>query len=159
MVHDQQHTVTLFSQGWCEFSEMVRLHLESRGQRYTERDIDTDPGARDEMMKLGSTATPVTVIDGEVVIGYDDAAIDERNRVLFAFAAYNAGPGNLRKFRDKAKALGLDPNVWFGNVENGAAATVGRETVQYVSNIYKYYVSYTLIVNQRDQKARARGGS
>lgn len=74
----------------------------------------------------------------------DDPSVDDRNRVLFAFAAYNAGPGNLRKFRDKAKAMGLDPNIWFGNVENSAAAIVGRETVQYVSNIYKYYVAYAL---------------
>jgi len=74
----------------------------------------------------------------------DDPSVDDRNRVLFAFAAYNAGPGNLRKFRAKARALGLDPNVWFGNVENGAAAIVGRETVHYVSNIYKYYVAYVL---------------
>lgn len=73
-----------------------------------------------------------------------DAGIDDRNRVLFAFAAYNAGPGNLKKFRAKASAMGLDPNLWFGNVENGAAAIVGRETVQYVSNIYKYYIAYTL---------------
>lgn len=73
-----------------------------------------------------------------------DDGIDDRNRVLFAFAAYNAGPGNLRKFRAKAAQMGLDPNRWFGNVENGAAALVGRETVQYVSNIYKYYVAYTL---------------
>lgn len=64
---------------------MVRLHLESRGQRYTERDIDIDPAARDDMMKLGATGTPVTVIDGEVVIGYDDAAIDE----LLGFEPYN----------------------------------------------------------------------
>ena len=66
----QEHTVVLYSQGYCEFSEMVRLHLESRGQKYTERDVDADPAARDEMMKLGGTGTPVTVIDGEVVIGY-----------------------------------------------------------------------------------------
>ena len=74
----------------------------------------------------------------------DDPAVDDRNRVLFAFAAYNAGPGNLRKFRNKAKEMGLDPNVWFGNVENGAAAIVGRETVHYVSNIYEYYLAYVL---------------
>lgn len=73
-----------------------------------------------------------------------DEGIDDRNRVLFAFAAYNAGPGNLRKFRAKAAEMGLDANVWFGNVEHGAAAIVGRETVQYVSNIYKYYIAYTL---------------
>ncbi|WP_253958289.1 transporter substrate-binding domain-containing protein [Rhizobium sp. WYJ-E13] len=76
----------------------------------------------------------------------DDEGLDAKDRQLFAFAAYNAGPGNLRKFRDKAKAMGLDPNVWFGNVENAASEIVGRETVQYVSNIYKYYVAYSLLV-------------
>lgn len=78
----------------------------------------------------------------EVYVG--DAGLDERNRALFAFAAYNAGPGNLRKFRRKAEEMGLNRNVWFGNVEHAAAAIVGRETVQYVANIYKYYVAYQL---------------
>ena len=45
-----EHTVVLYSQGFCEFSEMVRLHLESRGQRYTERDVDSDASARDELL-------------------------------------------------------------------------------------------------------------
>jgi len=82
----------------------------------------------------------------------DEKSIDDRNRVLFAFAAYNAGPGNLKKFREKAKAMGLDPNVWFGNVENGAADTVGRETVQYVANIYKYYIAYKLATKLETQR-------
>ena len=80
-----RHEVVLFSQGWCEFSEMVRLHLESRGQPYIERDIDNDPNARTEMMELGGTSTPVIVIDGDVVIGYDEHAIDE----LLGFQPYN----------------------------------------------------------------------
>ncbi|WP_457580585.1 transglycosylase SLT domain-containing protein [Ensifer canadensis] len=83
----------------------------------------------------------------------DDPAVTPRNRMLFAFAAYNAGPGNLRKFRAKAKDMGLDPNLWFGNVENAAAAIVGRETVQYVSNIYKYYVAYELLADQTHESA------
>lgn len=74
----------------------------------------------------------------------NDPGLDERDRVLFAFAAYNAGPGNLRKFRKIAEASGLDPNLWFNNVEQGAAKTVGRETVQYVGNIYRYYIAYKL---------------
>ena len=80
-----EHTVILYAQGYCEFSEMVRLHLESRGQQYTERDVDTDPGARDEMLKLGASCTPVTVIDGEVVIGFDEESLDE----LLGFTPYN----------------------------------------------------------------------
>jgi hypothetical protein len=64
---------------------MVRLHLESRGQRWTEKDVDRDPGARQEMIDLGAQGTPVTVIDGEVVIGFDEESIDE----LLGFEPYN----------------------------------------------------------------------
>jgi membrane-bound lytic murein transglycosylase MltF len=78
----------------------------------------------------------------------NDPALDEKNRTLMAFAAYNAGPGNLRKFRAVAVKSGLDPNVWFGNVEHGAASVVGRETVDYVANIYVYYVAYRLAVER-----------
>lgn len=84
----------------------------------------------------------------------DDPDLPPREQLLFAFAAYNAGPGNLRKFRAKAKEMGLDPNRWFGNVENGAAAIVGRETVQYVSNIYKYYVAYDMLAEHAEKSGK-----
>ena len=74
----------------------------------------------------------------------DDPAILPQNRTLLSFAAYNAGPGNLMKFRRLAEKSGLDPNVWFGNVEHAAARIIGRETVDYVGNIYKYYIAYKL---------------
>lgn len=80
-----EHAVTLYATGSCEFSEMVRLHLASRGQRYTERDIDADPSARRELLDLGASGTPVTVIDGEVVVGFDEESIDE----LLGFTPYN----------------------------------------------------------------------
>lgn len=80
-----QHAVTLYTQDACEYSEMVRLHLESRGQRYAERDVDRDPDARKELLDLGAQSTPVTVIDGEVVVGYDEESIDE----LLGFTPYN----------------------------------------------------------------------
>ena len=75
----------------------------------------------------------------------DDPKLDAKNRTLMAFAAYNAGPTNLARFRKWAADSDLDPNVWFFNVEQGAARIVGQETVQYVGNIYKYYVAYRLI--------------
>jgi membrane-bound lytic murein transglycosylase MltF len=86
----------------------------------------------------------------------DDPALDDKNRTLMAFAAYNAGPGNLRKFRRLAEKSGLDPNVWFHNVELGAAKIVGQETVRYVANIYKYYVAYKLATERQAERAAER---
>ena len=71
-------------------------------------------------------------------------ALDEQNRTLFAFAAYNAGPTRVAALRAEAAKLGLDPDQWFNNVEVVAARRVGQETVLYVRNIYKYYVAYKL---------------
>lgn len=85
---------------------------------------------------------------------FDDPAVDILNRNLFTFAAYNAGPAKITRLRNDAKAMGLDPNVWFGNVEVVAARHIGRETVQYVSNIYKYYVAYKLVRRELDTKKR-----
>lgn len=79
---------------------------------------------------------------------FADPAIDRVNRVLFAFASYNAGPNRVRALRKEAAQAGLNPNVWFDNVERVAAQRIGRETVQYVSNIYKYYIAYTLVEDQ-----------
>jgi len=76
---------------------------------------------------------------------FNDASFDEQNRNLFAFAAYNAGPGKIQSLRREAQAEKLDPNLWFNNVERVAAARVGQEPVRYVRNIYKYYVAYKLI--------------
>jgi membrane-bound lytic murein transglycosylase MltF len=78
-----------------------------------------------------------------------DPQLTPENKTLMTFAAYNAGPGNLRKFRALAEKSGLDKNIWFGNVEQAAAQIVGRETVDYVGNIYKYYVAYKLVEGKK----------
>jgi membrane-bound lytic murein transglycosylase MltF len=79
---------------------------------------------------------------------FKDDKLDNLNRTLMTFASYNAGPNRIARLRKKAASEGLDPNQWFGNVELAAAKDVGQETVQYVSNIYKYYVAYKLTVEQ-----------
>lgn len=83
---------------------------------------------------------------------FKDEPMSDGNKLLFSFAAYNAGPGNLIKIRQKTAEMGLDPNIWFYNAEIAAAKIIGRETVQYVSNIYKYYVAYKLIHEREKQK-------
>jgi membrane-bound lytic murein transglycosylase MltF len=75
---------------------------------------------------------------------FDEPGLDRINRQLFAIAAYNAGPAKIRRCRDLAKDMGYDRNKWFGNVEVAVAKVVGRETTQYVANIYKYFVAYRL---------------
>ena len=89
---------------------------------------------------------------------YKDEPMDNVNKALMTFASYNAGPGRVRQLRREAKERGLNPNVWFNNVERVASERIGRETVTYVSNIYKYYVSYRLIADQQARRDAAMAG-
>ena len=88
---------------------------------------------------------------------FNDPKIDSVNKTLFVFASYNAGPNRIARLRKEASGMGLDPNIWFGNVELVAAKDIGQETVTYVSNIYKYYVAYKLAAQQRELREKAKG--
>lgn len=79
---------------------------------------------------------------------FRDDRLDATNKTLMVFASYNAGPNRIARLRKHATAEGLDADKWFGNVELVAAKSVGQETVQYVSNIYKYYVAYKLTLEE-----------
>ena len=87
---------------------------------------------------------------------YGNEPMDEQNKVLFTFAAYNCGPARVKQLRAEADQKGLDPNIWLNNVEVIAAARVGAETVNYVANIYKYYVAYKLIAVQEEERRKAK---
>jgi membrane-bound lytic murein transglycosylase MltF len=87
---------------------------------------------------------------------FQDAPMQPTDKLLFAFASYNAGPAKIARLRKEAKQAGYDPNVWFNNVERIAATRIGRETVQYVSNIFKYYVAYRLVEDERQERERAK---
>jgi len=87
---------------------------------------------------------------------FPDANFTENNRTLFAFASYNAGPGNISKMRREAEKRGLDPDKWFNNVEIVTAQKIGIETTTYVRNIYKYYVAYKLQLDAMEATRKAR---
>ena len=87
---------------------------------------------------------------------FKDEPMDNLNKALMTFASYNAGPGRVRQLRAETAKRGLDPNVWFGNVERVASERIGRETVTYVSNIFKYYITYKLMTAQRDRREAAK---
>ena len=88
---------------------------------------------------------------------FKDAGFDPANRTLFAFASYNAGPGNIAKMRKLAAERGLNPDKWFNNVEMVTAEKIGIETTTYVRNIFKYYTSYKLMLQAQQERDKARG--
>ena len=90
---------------------------------------------------------------------YADEPVDRQNKALFAFASYKAGPERVQRLRAKARALGLSPNVWFNNVEVVAAREIGRETVDYVANIYKYHTAFKAIVARQERQDQRTGSS
>ena len=135
-------------------------------QAYQESRLDhsrvSDAGAIGIMQVMPETATDrsvnidnITDLENNIHAGnkylrhvrdtyFESEPMDDLNKTLFSFAAYNAGPNRIARLRNEAERRGLDRNVWFDNVEVIAARRIGRETVEYVANIYKYWVAFTL---------------
>jgi membrane-bound lytic murein transglycosylase MltF len=153
-------------------------YLMISAQAYQESGLDqsvrSKAGAVGVMQVLPKTARDpvvgipdVTKLDNNIHAGvkylrfmtdryFNEPGVDQTNRTLFAFASYNAGPAKVTQMRKQAAREGLDPNVWFGNVEHVAAKVIGRETVQYVGNIYKYYVAYRIAAEREAEVEKAR---
>jgi membrane-bound lytic murein transglycosylase MltF len=89
---------------------------------------------------------------------FKDAPMDQLNKTLITLAAYNAGPARLKQCRQLAADMRLNPNVWFNNVEYAVAKKVGAETVNYVSNIYKYYLGWKLMTEREAARAQMLRG-
>jgi membrane-bound lytic murein transglycosylase MltF len=87
---------------------------------------------------------------------FKDEPMDRLNKTLVTLAAYNAGPARLKQCRQMAADMGLNPNVWFQNVEYAVAKKVGGETVGYVSNIYKYYLGWELLSAHEAARAQLK---
>jgi membrane-bound lytic murein transglycosylase MltF len=87
---------------------------------------------------------------------FSDPAIAPEDRIDFSWAAYNAGPARIQKLRKKAAKRGYDPNRWFNNVEHMASESIGRETVDYVANINKYYIAYKFALERQERRLNVR---
>ena len=87
---------------------------------------------------------------------FENQPMSPLNKMLFTIACYNAGPAKIICLRKQADRMKVDPNVWFDNIEIVAARRLGRETVSYVGNIYKYYIAYSLILDTDKEKARLK---
>jgi membrane-bound lytic murein transglycosylase MltF len=85
---------------------------------------------------------------------YKNEPMDDLNKGLMTFASYNAGPNRIRSLRAETKKRGLNENLWFNNVEQIVSERIGRETVTYVSNIYKYYIAYRLAMDELNARKK-----
>ena len=90
---------------------------------------------------------------------FQEEMTNERNRIRFSLAAYNAGPQKIRRARRLTQEMELDRYRWFRNVEMATLRTVGQETVQYVSNINKYYVLFKLYEETEKLRESSKQGS
>jgi membrane-bound lytic murein transglycosylase MltF len=165
--------VQLFKK-YCDQYDMDTLLMAAQG--YQESRLDQNAkshvGAVGVMQVMPATGQELKVgdinkIDPNIHAGvkyvrfmmdkyYANEPMSPLNKGLFTFASYNAGPARIAQLRKIAKERGLDPNIWFGNVEQIASEKIGRETVTYVSNIYKYYLAYQLVTEQQKERDDAR---
>lgn len=71
-------TITVYSTPTCPYCRMVKGYLKSKGVPFEDVDVSVDMERAMEMVrKTGQMGVPVTVINGEAVIGYDRESIDE----------------------------------------------------------------------------------
>jgi membrane-bound lytic murein transglycosylase MltF len=156
-------TAALFQQYADQYDfDWLMLIAQAYQESRLDQDTRSSAGAVGVMQLLPSTAADksvsiedITGLENNIHAGakymrwlrdhyFNDPGMGREEQTLFTFAAYNAGPGKVIRLRKEATEMGLDPNIWFDNVEVVAAKRIGRETVQYVSNIYKYWVAYKL---------------
>jgi membrane-bound lytic murein transglycosylase MltF len=70
----------------------------------------------------------------------------------FALAAYNAGQTRIRQLQREAEQAGLDPFVWFYNVEQVARRRIGHETVNYVLSVQRHRTTFSTTLNLIDER-------
>ncbi len=168
-----QAVAELFKKYGAEYNiDYLLMAAQGYQESTLDQDVKSPVGAIGVMQVMPPTGKElnvgdITKIDANIHAGvkymrfmmdqyYANDPMDPLNKALMTFASYNAGPGRIRQLRAEAKKRDLDPNVWFGNVERVASERIGRETVTYVSNIYKYYITYKLLSEQRDRRDAAK---
>jgi membrane-bound lytic murein transglycosylase MltF len=142
-----------------KYSEKYSLdYLLVAAQGYQEsglnQSVKSPVGAIGVMQVMPATGKELAVMIDQYFKG---EPMDDLNKGLMAFASYNAGPNRIRQLRAETKKRGLNENIWFNNVEQIVSERIGRETVTYVSNIYKYYIAYRLTMEQLEERKKAVG--
>jgi len=167
---------TLFQKYGAEFSfDWLMLAAQGYQESGLRQNRKSPAGAIGVMQIKPSTAADrnigiddVTDVDNNIHAGakymrfladryFSNDEITDLDQWLLALGAYNAGPAKINRYRREAEANGYDPNRWFDHVEIIAARRIGRETVTYVSNVFKYYVGYQLTLERLEMRGDRHG--
>jgi glutaredoxin 3 len=71
--------VKVYSTPTCPYCKMAKKFLEDNGIKYQDLNVAEDKAARDEMInKSGQMGVPVIDIDGEFILGFDQAQLKEK---------------------------------------------------------------------------------
>lgn len=69
--------VIIYSQPECPPCEWTKDYLTRNGIEFTVKDVRADRIAHEELLAMGFRSTPVTVIDGTAVAGFDQSRLAE----------------------------------------------------------------------------------
>lgn len=67
--------VVVYAMQGCPPCGMVKQFLTQLGVPFEVKDVTQDPVARQEFMRMGFRGTPVTIVDGEPIVGFDQARL------------------------------------------------------------------------------------
>lgn len=71
-------SVTIYTTPTCVYCKMAKEFFKKNNIQYTEKDVATDEKAREEMVeKSHQLGVPVIDIDGDIIVGFDRAALEE----------------------------------------------------------------------------------
>ena len=70
--------VVVYSTPTCVYCKMAKDYFKEHNVMYEEKDVTMDMDAQEEMIeKSGQMGVPVSAIDGEMIIGFDQKRIAE----------------------------------------------------------------------------------
>lgn len=126
------------------FNSQVRSNMGAIGLMQLLPATAKDMGFEDITVPEKNIHAGVKYMHWLIVHYFSDKSMTKDDQLRFALAAYNTGPGNIRKSRRMTQKMGHDPNRWFSHTEMGTLSAVGLEPVHYVRNINRYYLSFLL---------------
>ncbi len=70
--------ITIYTTNSCHFCHAAKDFFDKKSIQYTEKNVEQDKKAREDMMeKTGQMSVPVIDINGQIIVGFDEGAIEK----------------------------------------------------------------------------------